>query len=311
MKKLSLILILLSACLSLFSSVYYRSNEIGQKKEAVDSLEGIGFEREDIDDSVFILYLDGEEYMRMETYPSRTLKKSENRTEEKIYDEDNQLSRLIIKVNDGRDESVSEYNYRYSDGTLSGYTLSENGKVIRTVTYITDEDGRLIGIEGDSSSFFLSDGLGFEVEGSPSYLHFLPSGRLLREDENTRGKVFLNEDGSWKEDIKISDDTTSYSYSKEGRLIGISSEDESTIYEYSPDGELILKKEIGKNGITLSYYEEGKISFVEEYKGDSLSSTKRSLADGRFEEIQYENGKEKYRLIFDKDGERLMEITRL
>lgn len=292
MKRASVLLFLILLFVPLFCAVF-SSNELGQKKEEIESVPASGWAVE-VNGNEETLYRDGRVVKKTTTTSLTTTIEEGEREESIIRNEEGLIERRIIK--DG--EKSEEYNYFYSGNILTGYNYSLDAALIEKVEYITDEDGLLLYYRVKDKGVYITNEAAVNEDGRKVSLLSSKG----REETITRE----SEDGGYIE----TRGGVEYTYDNNGRLVKEESEDILTEYTYSDDGTLIRKKESGDGGVyvteyggreTVSYFKEDGTKVYERYTRD----------DGTIEETRYVNGKAEYLFIYDRDGRRIMEARAL
>ena len=296
--KLKRLLVLISV-LSLFtlslSASYYVSNELGQKKGSASSLS----ESEWILSSsgnTETLYRSGEEVSRKVTSSSGWTKTTSDGKEEKVFlNSDGNIERRVITESDGTTE---EYNYLYSGTLLTGYNYSLNGELVEKVEYTTTSSGSLLYYRVKDEGIYISDDY-FVYEGgdSVSLGAFSFSDDVISEATEDGGYI-EKEDGKERE------------YDSSGRLIRETTDTSETSYTYLSDGTLSEKKEEKEDGVYVTTYTDGEVLSRYSTDGEKISE-RRLLEDGTTEEKRFVNGEAKYVFIYDTDGRRIKEARAL
>lgn len=292
MKRASVLLFLILLFVPLFSAVY-SSNELGQKKEKIESVPTSGWATE-VNENEEILYRDGIVVKKITTTSLTTTIKEGEREESIIRNEEGLIERRIIR--DG--ERSEEYNYFYSGNILTGYNYSLDATLIEKVEYITDEDGLLLCYRVKDKGVYITNEAAVNEDGRKVAL--LSSNG--REETITRE----SEDGGYIE----TRGGVEYTYNNNGRLVKEESGGNLIEYTYSDDGTLIRKKETGEDGVYITDYGEREV--VSFFREDATKVYERfTRDDGTIEETRYVNGKAKYLFVYDRDGRRIMEARAL
>lgn len=301
MRKGPLLLLLSALLLPLYSTEVYQSNMLGQRLNPKTELEGVGWEKT-IEDSSEKLYLDGVLYSEKTIYVDGYEIIDGSTVERVFHDEDGRIIRRVISNGDSKEE----YNYFYQDGILSSYNYLSPDGTLSTVRYISSDSGKLLSFERDSRSYISNTFYVYELDGSLVRLEHGESGfdRSVNKDEFI---VEYLEDGGYRE---IWGDKE-YCYSPDGRLIKEKSPSAEIEYSYSADGTLLSSLTIEGDIKTESYYIDGRVAESAVYKNDVLESHFIYCIDGYVEEYRYIDGVAAYRLLYDRDGKRLMEIEKI
>ncbi|MBQ0070938.1 MAG: hypothetical protein KBS81_03645 [Spirochaetales bacterium] len=301
MKRLSLFLLFLVVLSLAAYSAVYRSNGLGQKLEAKESLENLGFELL-VQDDTETLYEGGVPSFVLTRLADGYEKKQGDLTERVFTDEKGKPQRRILTTS----EKTEEYNYFYEDRLLSSYNYSLDGEVLRTVRYLRTKEGTLLGFEDEegltylSSRFFVYEEDGKAVLVDPfqeDTVEALPE-RLVEE----------NPDGGYTEILG----EKSRTYDGNGRLVEEKETEKRILYSYGEDGGLVSIRTEESSSILVTEYVDGKAARTLEYdEREVLKTISTILPDGTIEEIRYVDGVPRYRFVFDRDGKRVREASGL
>lgn len=295
MRKLALLCLLLPLPLS---AAVFSSNSIGQEISPKEMLDGSGYELER-EGGVSTLYMDGNPVMvRTESDEGYTVE-SEG-YEESVVISDGRRERSTIREG-GRETS---YTYFYDGDRLSSVSISVDGELAKRIVYLDTASGTPAAFSGDISGYIL-----------PSCYIYTLDGSVIRSDNDSSWippmSYTLEENGNWREESTIDGRPVTKIYSPEGWLLSAEGSGVVEEYRYSDDGTLLSAIERRGRQSKVTRYAEGKAVSVSTYDGSALQSVRSDLDDGSIEEIRYEDGKPRARIIFDSDGLRIREVENL
>ncbi len=289
MRYLSLLVALFLLPLSI-QATNYKSNALGHRLEPESSMTGIGWELEEDDEGEF-LYLDGNIVKSKRILDDGYVINDDGYEERVFLDRDGKILRRIID-NDGH---KTEYNYFYDQKELTGYTYSENNKLVKKIDYISN-GSKLLAVSGSERGYFLSE----------YYLY-----------DNGQGpvKAFVSSDDVYETlpngSLKEVRGDTAYYYNDLGRIEKEERADSNTSYFYDNDGALERVERISGEERLVEIYKDSEIAETYIYEKGSLTKKRRVLESGEIEEIRYISGEERYRMVFDSNGRRLLEVNAL
>ncbi len=292
----------------------YSSNSIGQIKAETASLSGSGYELE-IEGDVTKLFFDGE--LIQTTVVEDNLKTISTVDSTEIYkSEDGKCISLTVLEGDTKTETFYEWDgdilvrkrtvidgilnsiitYFVSDGDLLGYqeVLQEETKITlvnnKTIGYTTEDLTK-----GEVVNYY-DNGLLFKTEFGKE-LNSVP---IVEKVEDTL--VFTDKKDT--ETVRTVYDSRGLITEKEN----ISDEVllKKANYSYTETGVITEEVVIEGNKKVISSYTGGKLSSIATYIEDELFSV-RYLGDEIYE-IRYKKGKPFARLLYDEDGQSLLEI---
>lgn len=292
----------------LFADGYYTSNAIGQTRDSIPMLSGIGYEVEERG-SEKLLYFDGE------------VLRSEVREDDKlITKEGDKQSELIFKdgvvvterISEG--DSVTVIDYEYSDkGILNKMVRTANGVLQDVTIYSYDPSTFLSAVsENDATSYVATSSYAYPEDGNLVMVTVYPS--FLKRDESSTYSPHsseVTEEGNLILTEKRGDDTLESIYSASGKLISekLVSEDETLISAsfYNWQGESLISMEAREGDENVeTFYEGGKPLYALYYTSGALEKRRDYLPSGMIDELVYRDG-EPYALIhYDADGKRVL-----
>ncbi len=293
MRKILLSLILLFLLFPL-SAEAYKSNALGQKMEKIDERSNIGWEREDREDET-IIYKDGVTIRETKYFSDGWNIFEENSSERVFIDEKSRVVRRIIT----KPDSVEEYNYYYDDKAMLSYIYSYNEEIVRKVDYIL-AGNKAVGFDGTNSALFDNNAIVYNIDGKSvkaDLAHLEPESLFIPEFD--QDKLVQEKDGRV------------YAFDKNGRLVEERDGNSYIFYSYSGSGELVRKRYLEGGNSRVEEYENSVLVKTTYFENNVITKTKRTLPSGDIEEIRYISGVAKYRMIFDVDGKRLKEVTKL
>lgn len=296
--KLKLLLILLLSLHPLFSSTYFESNELMQRKGEIEALSGYSWELE-TKSGEDILYKDGIVHSSKRYHSDGYEMLRDGYRERVILNSSGLIERKLVEWEDRSEE----YNYFYDDGVLSSYNLSVNGEMARMVEYLTAESGALVAFESNGMHYLSTD-----------FFVFTSDGATVRvEDGNTEESVDLDCDIEALSDGGYIKRTAGYEarYSSLGRLMWENSDGVENSYHYNEDGTLSLRSTTDGSETVDEYFENGRAYRIVTKKDNDILSDKTYLESGEIEEIRYLEGKPSYKIIYDRDGKRVKEVVKL
>ena len=303
MNLLLSILLILSA-LPLPGAVY-SSNPIGQRLSLKDGMEGIGWEL-DVSEASSILYKDGVEESRTEHKDGLTIEISGGRTERTVFSPEGLVSERMVR--EGDDETL--YSYFYADGDLSSVSISENGTLVKRIEYILTPSGRISSMYSPEQSIVGPDYFIYTLDGNTIRLDYLGNGRVDKTDlDNETSEYRLLDDGSWENTRIRGDEREVLTYDSSGRLIGRDNGKVLVSYSYSEEGALLSEIAESGNERTVTEY-SGSGTRTIRYRDDVIVTERMEHPDS-IEEIRYRDGKAEYRVIYDLDGKRILEVMRV
>lgn len=314
MRLLSCLLILLLSVLQLPAAVY-RANSIGQLVSEIPSLTGSGYEAES-SDGTEILYSDGE-------VVRRTVRNGNTRTEEEggivtttIYDDNGSiLSETIVN---GVSESVRKYEYT-ENGILNRVIESENGEVVRIVTYLYSPASQLAAIYYDtpdgSVSYVSASSFSYLDNNVPVRVTEYP-GLLVRDEYGSSldgRSVERNDDGSISVSERSEAGRTESTYGSDGNILSrrLLDDEGVTSYaeEYSYENGILTEASVTEGTArTESFYSSGILVSEDRYVDGVLSAHREYNADRSFTETVYRSGRPYATVGYDADGIRVLSL---
>ncbi len=291
-------LLLLLISLPLYSAPF-ASNALGQDLGPIDALTGSGYEGESADGRTLI-YLDGEIIKERESLSDGYIIREGEREERVIAENGRRVSRTITEP--GR---IEEYRYTYEDDVLSSVTYSVNGEIESITDYIETPSGTLAGISGTEENYF-----------TPEYLVYVRDGNVLRayyapRDAEIPEGYTQREDGSWIGTYTSAGETIERVYSQDGLLLSEKREGREDIYSYDENGTLIQDEVIEGDTRMVIWYEDGRPTRSERYYQDRIIADRVYREDDRISETRYRDGEPYARILFDRDGLRVLEVENL
>lgn len=277
MKRTVLFLLLISSLVCLNAAVF-RSNQIGQKLEAVTEVLPTGFFLVE-DNGTISLYSDGilkwTEYTTREegdTVVLRTYPDSSNELR-KVYRD----GRLVLESE--TDSGIrKETSYAYIDGKLIFTSSEDNAGGKSVLSFLRSSDtGQIVGISDNGSIRFMS---GTYLVQDGKLLESLVPGLVVS------GEHTVLEDGN----IQISEDNGVTSiYSNDGLLLSTVSGNRQTSYMYE-DNKLICTESVDGNVRETTNYENGRAKDQYYYEYGELVSHLVFKDEGNIKTL-YRNGR--------------------
>ena len=281
----------------LFSAVF-TSNSIAQALEEKDALEGTGYELE-TGDRGYTLYLDGAPIEERSADDGGYTIVSEDR-EERVDTENGRRTRRIVKEGD----SETIYTYFYDGDRLSSVSISTDGSLEKRIIYLDTASGTPAALAGDIEGYI-----------TPSYYIYTLDGTVIKAEGESGwtppASYILQSDGTWRESTVVDGRPVERVYSPTGLLLSTEGSGVMEEFRYSSDGELLSSVERRGGNTDVTRYENGNVKSISHYSGTELASVRTYLDSGDVEEIRYENGSPRARILFDSDGLRIKEVENL
>ena len=302
MRRLSLLVLMIAAVMELNAS-FFISNALGQDLGPVENLSGTGYEGEK-DGDITRLYLDGELVRERTDDADGSYTITEGNTSESvIYENGIRTSRIVD------DNGVNhEYRYSYDGDILRRVTYSVDGELVSIVEYIETPSGKLAALAGTEEGYF-----------TPDYYIYERDGEYIKAEAHSfDGSVFdvpsgytLSEDGTWHGTSVIDGIEYERVYSADGLLI--SERTEGIFREFSYDDEGNLSLAVSEEGDirTETAFADGERASERRYIEGKLSSERTFRSDGLIEELRFRDDEPYARILFDRDGLRVLEVENL
>ncbi len=269
MRKILLVILLLSLVLTLNATEIYKSNELGQKLELKNSIEQEGYFLE-LSDEFQTIYYNGSVYCTITsnvTNNMRTVTKNYSSGKVETYKYEDGL----LKAYSNSDISII---YNYINNRLSFCILNDN-----EIFFLRSaNDGTLIAIKRNSKVDLIGQ----------SYLY--QNGDFYDIVSNNlvfTGNYETLDDGSFS----FNDGEKTYHYSSLGLLLSITSESETIDYSYENDVVSSIKTTKLDGSYSISKYENGTLISVNEYDKSDLISISTDYSNGSIIKTVYKDGR--------------------
>lgn len=269
MRKILLVILLLSFVLTLNATEIYKSNELGQKLELKNSIEQEGYFLE-LSDELQTIYYNGSVYCTITSNVANNM-----RTVTKNY-------------SSGKVET-----YKYEDGLLKAYS---NSDISIIYNYINNRLSFCI--VNDNEIFFLrsaNDGTLIAIKRN-SEVDLIGQSYLYQNgdfyDIVSNNLVFTGnyetlDDGSFS----FNDGEKTYHYSSLGLLLSITCESETIDYSYENDVVSSIKTTKHDGSYSISKYSNGTLISVNEYENSGLISISTDYSNGSIIKTVYKDGR--------------------
>lgn len=287
MRKLSAVLLLILSSSFLFAQVY-RSNQLLQKLEVLDSIPVSGYAL-DVNGDKSTLYLDGRAVITV----TESIQGTERIIEQKEISGGNKKT-LIYRDGLLVQESVTEGGiteesiYTYIQGHLAFCTVRREGKTIDVIFFLRSADGdEPVAIKDNGGLRFMSSSYMFQ---SGELYQIISSDLVLTGDYEIKesGEIVVN----------LSDGI--YTYSEDGLLLKVVQGASITTNTY--EGRTIVKSEtVTGNNRKVVLYENGSESEILDYENSQLVSRTLCRRDGNIQ-ILYRNGREIATVYYKMDN---------
>ena len=287
MRKLSAVLLLL-----LFSSLLYaqtyRSNQLLQKLEALDSVPLQGYAL-DVNGDESTLYLDGRAVIAI----AESNQGNERIIEQKELESGNAKTLvyrdgLLVQESLSSDGITEESIYTYIRGHLAFCTVRRDGQTMDVIFFLRSADGNEpVAVKDNGGLRFMSGSYMFQ---SGELYQILSSDLVLTGDYKVleSGEIVVElEDGT-------------YTYSEDGLLLKI--EQGSSVTTNTYEGRQLVKSETvtGENRKVV-LYENGNECEILDYEGSQLISRTLCRREGNIQTL-YRNGREIAVVYYNADN---------
>ncbi len=297
----------------LFADGYYTSNAIGQVKESIPMLTGVGYEVEERGNEK-LFYLDGS-----------VIKRELQEQDKRITQEGDKTTEIISKNGLVQEERIKEgetletIKYEYSDnGILNKMVKTIDGSLQSVTIYSYDPSTLLSAIRSDDDTSLLSSSAYAYPEGEGLVMITVYPSFLKRDDSSVSDKHSseTDEEGNLLLKEKRGDNTLETLYSESGDIISekLFSSDGAIISEtfYTwQDDELLSKLQREGERSTETFYESGRVLYSQHYVSGKLEKRQDYLSTGMIDEIVYRDEKPYALIHYDSDGKRVLALEML
>lgn len=269
MRKILLVILLLSLVLTLNATEIYKSNELGQKLELKNSIEQEGYFLE-LSDELQTIYYNGSVYC---TITSNV---------------DNNMRTVTKNYSSGKVET-----YKYEDGLLRAYSNSDISIIYNYInnrlSFCIVNDNEIFFLRSANAGTLIAIKRNSEVDLiGQSYLY--QNGEFY--DIVSKNLVFTGnyetlDDGSFS----FNDGEKTYHYSSLGLLLSITSESETIDYSYENDVVSSIKTTKLDGSYSISKYSNGTLISVNEYENSGLISISTDYSNGSIIKTVYKDGR--------------------
>lgn len=287
MKKLALVLLILSLASGLYATVY-RSNQLHQKLEELPGVPETGYALE-VRGTESKLYLDGKAVLTI----NESIQGNDRIIEQFDLLSGNTTTRiykngLLTRETETGEDGVSETVYVYVEGHLAFCTVLLNGNTVETVFFLRSSgNDEPVAVRDNNGLRFMSNSYLFQ---SGELFEILSSNLILSGDYETL------ESG----DILVRLEDGNYRYSPDGLLLEVVRGSAVTKNEY--DGlDLIRSETVDGAFKTVTFYEDGREKDILEYEADILVSFTTFSDTGKVQTL-YRNGRELATVYYKEDN---------
>ena len=287
MKKLALVLLILSLASGLYATVY-RSNQLHQKLEELPGVPETGYALE-VRGTESKLYLDGKAVLTI----NESIQGNDRIIEQFDLLSGNTTTRiykngLLTRETETGEDGVSETVYVYVEGHLAFCTVLLNGNTVETVFFLRSSgNDEPVAVRDNNGLRFMSNSYLFQ---SGELFEILSSNLILSGDYETL------ESG----DILVRLEDGNYRYSPDGLLLEVVRGSAVTTNEY--DGlDLIRSETVDGAFKTVTFYEDGREKDILEYEADILVSFTTFSDTGKVQTL-YRNGRELATVYYKEDN---------
>lgn len=287
MRKLSAVLLLLIFSSLLYAQTY-RSNQLLQRLEELDSIPVQGYAL-DVNGDESTLYLDGRAVIAI----AESNQGDERIIEQKELESGNTKTLvyrdgLLVQESLSSDGITEESIYTYIRGHLAFCTVRRDGQTLDVIFFLRSADGN------EPVAVKDNDGLRFM---SSSYM--FQSGELyqiISSDLVLTGDYKVQEGG----EIVVELEDGTYTYSEDGLLLKLVQGASVTTNTY--EGRQLVKSETMAGGNTkVVLYEKGSESEILDYEGSQLISRTLCRKEGNIQTL-YRNGREIAVVYYNADN---------
>ncbi len=269
MRKIFLVVLLLSLVLNLYSAEYYKSNELGQKLGNESSIGQEGYFLE-VSDNTQTLYYNGIVYCTTTTIISQN-----NRTVSKNY------------------SSGNVETYKYEDGLLKAYTNNDISIVYNYIgnklsfCIVNENEIFFLRSANDGTLIAIRRNLEVDLIGE-SYLY--QNGEFYDLVSNSlvfTGSYNTLDDGSFT----FNEGEKQYHYSPSGHLLSITSDSETIEFSYVDEVVSLIKSTKSDGSYSISSYENGILVSVNEYDSSDVITISTDYSKGTIIKTLYKDGR--------------------
>lgn len=276
---------MLSSLSCLFAALY-KSNELGQMLELVQSRPETGYLL-DVQEDAKLLYLDDELVSKTtETKVDGSILVVEENYRTEVTSTRQFTDGLLVRETNG-DTSVS---YGYIEGHLafcSTFKGSDSEPVSIVFFLRSSDDGTLVAVRTEEGLRFISDS--YLVQTGSLY-------KMVSTNLVVQGDYVINEDGN----IQYDEAGITYIYSAEGLLLETREGEIVTTFSY--DGTILVSTmRIDGSTEVIENYLDGKISETLVYENEVLSS-QTYHKDGGSIQILYKDGRKVATVYYKEDN---------
>lgn len=281
----------------------FLSNALGQDLGPLDALTGSGYEGER-DGARTVIYSDGEVIRERVDDGNGGYVITDGDTVETVTAEDGQRMLRRVENPDG----IHEYRYSYRDGRLSSVTYSVDGELVSITEYVETPSGHLAGLSGTEEGYF-----------TPDYYLYIKDGEAIKAEYHQQGRpaegvpagYVLSDDGTWHGTSLVDGREVARVYSSDGLLLSESDGDILMEYAYDDGGNVVSSRRHEGDTVHETEFLDGERHAERLYENGMLLSERTAMSDGRIEEIRYRDGNAYARILFDRDGLRVLEVENL
>ncbi len=276
---------MLSSLSCLFATLY-RSNELGQMLELVQSRPDTGYFL-DVQEDGKLLYLDGELVSKtVETKVDGSILVVEENHKTGVTSTRQFTDGLLVSETSG-DTSVS---YGYIEGHLAFCSTfkGDDPEPVSIVFFLrSSEDGTLVAVRTEEGLRFVSDS--YLVQTGSLY-------QVLSSNLVVQGDYSVNEDGT----IQYDEAGVTYIYSAEGVLLKTVEGEVVTTYTYE-GAVLVSTTKVDGSAKVIEEYLDGKISETLVYENEVLVS-QTYHKDGGNVQVLYKDGRKVATVYYNEDN---------